>query len=159
MKVLLDTNVIVDVLQQREPWRQDGESIFLAAATNQITACVTAKQLADIHYMTRKLLKGQPHADSLAKQVVGKLMTFIELEDTCAADCQTAMGINNNDFEDAMLIACAARESMDYIVTRNTAHFKGVCNTRCYADGFCQASEREGPELIAPAPSWHNYYI
>ena len=35
------------------------------------------------------------------------------------------MGINNNDFEDAMLMACAARETMDYIVTRNVTHFKG----------------------------------
>jgi len=124
MRVLLDTNVIVDVLQQREPWREDGEAIFIAAAMNQITACVTAKQIADIHYMTKKLFKGQPHVDNLAKQIIGKLMSFMEIEDTCAADCQTAMGINNNDFEDAMLMACAARESMEYIVTRNTEHFK-----------------------------------
>jgi predicted nucleic acid-binding protein len=125
MRVLLDTNIIVDVLQQREPWRQDGEAIFIAAAMNQITACVTAKQIADIHYMTKKLFKGQAHIDHLAKQVIGKLMTFMELEDTSAADCQAAMGINNNDFEDAMLMACAARETMDYIVTRNVTHFKG----------------------------------
>ena len=125
MKVLLDTNVIVDVLQQREPWRKDGETIFIAAAMNRILVCVTAKQIADIHYMAKKLFKGQPHVDNLAKQVIGKLMSFMELEDTCAADCQRAMGINNNDFEDALLIACAARESMDYIVTRNTAHFSG----------------------------------
>ena len=125
MKVLLDTDVIVDVLQQRDPWRQDGEIIFIAAAMNQTIACVTTKQIADIHYMTKKLFKGQPHVDNLAKQVISKLMAFMELEDTCAADCQAAMGINNNDFEDAMLIACAARESMDYIVTRNAEHFKG----------------------------------
>ena len=125
MKILLDTNVIVDVLQQREPWRQDGEKIFIAAAMKQITACVTAKQIADIHYMIKKLFKGQAHVDNLTKQVIGRLMSFMELEDTCASDCQTAMGINNNDFEDAMLIACAARESMDYIVTRNTARFIG----------------------------------
>ena len=124
MRVLLDTNVIVDVLQKREPWRQDGETIFIAAAMNQITACVTAKQIADIHYMTKRLFKGQTHVDHFAKQIIGKLMSFIELEDSCAVDCQTAMGINNNDFEDAMLIACAARESMDYIITRNTGHFK-----------------------------------
>ena len=124
MKVLLDTNVIVDVLQQREPWRQDGEAIFIAAAMNEITVCVTAKQIADIHYMTKKLFKGQPHVDNLARQVVGKLMAFMELEDASAADCQAAMGINNNDFEDAMLIACATRESMDYIITRNEGHFK-----------------------------------
>ena len=127
MRVLLDTNVIVDVLQQREPWREDGEAIFIAAAMNQITACVTAKQIADIHYMTKKLFKGQPHVDNLAKQIIGKLMSFMEIEDTCAADCQTAMGINNNDFEDAMLIACAVRESMSCIVTRNAEHFKGSC--------------------------------
>jgi hypothetical protein len=74
--------------------------------------------------MTKKAFKGQAHVDYLAKQVIGKLMTFMELEDTSAADCQAAMGINNNDFEDAMLMACAARETMDYIVTRNIAHFK-----------------------------------
>lgn len=125
MRVLLDTNVIVDVLQKREPWYHDGEAIFIAAAMNQITACVTAKQIADIHYMTKKLFKGQAHVDHLAKQIIGKLMSFMELNDTCAIDCQTAMGINNNDFEDAMLMACAARESMDYIVTRNTVHFHG----------------------------------
>ena len=125
MKILLDTNVIVDVLQQREPWRKDGETIFIAAAMNRITACVTAKQIADIHYMTKKLLKGHPHVDNLAKQVIGKLMGIMELEDTCAIDCQTAMSISNNDFEDAMLMVSAARESMDYIVTRNVTHFKG----------------------------------
>ena len=53
MRVLLDTYVIIDVLQHREPWCQDGEAIFLAAAMNQITACVTAKQIADIHYLTK----------------------------------------------------------------------------------------------------------
>jgi len=125
MRVLLDTNVIVDVLQKREPWRQDGETIFIAAAMNRIRACVTAKQIADIHYITKKLFKGQAHVDNLAKQIVGKLMSFIELEDTCAADCQTALGINSDDFEDAMLIACATRESMDYLVTRNIGHFTG----------------------------------
>lgn len=125
MKVLLDTNIIIDVLQQREPWRQDGEEIFIAAAAKQITACVTTKQIADIHYMTKRVFKGQPHVDSLAKQVIGKLMAFMEIEDTSVTDCQAALGISNNDFEDAMLITCAARESMDYIVTRNIRHFNG----------------------------------
>ena len=123
MRVLLDTSVIVDVLQQREPWHRDGERIFLAAAMKQITACVTAKQIADIHYLTRKTFKGQTHADNLARQIIGKLLTIMELADTSANDCQSAIGINNNDFEDAMLIAAAARISADYIITRNEEHF------------------------------------
>lgn len=52
MRILLDTNVVVDVLQQREPWHKDGEKIFLAAAMKQLTACITAKQAADIHHLT-----------------------------------------------------------------------------------------------------------
>ncbi len=124
MRILLDTNVVVDVLQQREPWHHDGEKIFLAAAMKQLTACITAKQVADIHYLTKRAFKGQAHTDDLAKQVVIKLLSFIELMDVYATDCHKALGINNNDFEDAMLIAGATRESVDYIVTRNTEHFK-----------------------------------
>ena len=123
MKILLDTNVIVDVLQHREPWRRDGERIFIAAAMKQITACITAKQIADIHYLIRKIFNGQAHADNLARQIIGKLLTIMELIDTRAADCQTAIGINNNDYEDAMLIAGAMRESIGYIITRNGEHF------------------------------------
>ena len=125
MRILLDTNVVVDVLQKREPWHKDGEKIFLAAAMKQLTACITAKQVADIHYLTKRSFKGQAHTDDLAKQVVVKLLSFIELMDVCAADCQTALSINNNDFEDAMLMAGAIRESVDYIVTSNIEHFNG----------------------------------
>ena len=99
MRILLDTNVVVDVLQQREPWHKDGEKIFLAAAMKQLTACITAKQVADIHYLTKRTFKDQAHTDDLAKQVVLKLLSFIELMDVCATDCQTAISINNNDFE------------------------------------------------------------
>lgn len=113
---------------------------------NRITACVTAKQIADIHYMTKKVLKGQPHVDNLAKQVIGKLLSLMELEDTCAIDCQTAMGINNNDFEDAMLMACAARESIDYIITRNKEHFQGssvpVVTPSDFVSGLLQADNK-----------------
>ena len=146
MRVLLDTNVIIDVLQHREPWCQDGEAIFLAAAMNQITACVTAKQIADIHYLTKKLFSGQVHTDARSRQVIEKLMTFMELLDVRAADCKSAIGINNNDFEDAMLIACAARESIDYLVTRNLEHFRHSAVSVLTPSDFVKlmAGSREG---------------
>ena len=45
------------ILLAIETGMRAGEIIFIAAAMNQITACVTAKQIADIHYMTKKHLK------------------------------------------------------------------------------------------------------
>ena len=48
MRVLLDTNIVVDVLQRREPWFQDGAVIFRAIANKQIEGCLTAKQITDL---------------------------------------------------------------------------------------------------------------
>lgn len=125
MKVLLDTNVILDVLQNREPWVHDGVRIFRAAAANEITAYVTAKQIADIHFFARKLFSGQESVDEKARQVIGKLMSLFIIADTTADDCMNALSIGNGDYEDAILIACASREKMDCIITRNTEHFTG----------------------------------
>ncbi|MBR0186283.1 MAG: PIN domain-containing protein [Synergistaceae bacterium] len=124
MKVLLDTNIIVDVLQKREPWFEAGEKIFLAVAGNLITGCVTAKELADIYYFSRKQFKGFDNVDEKARLVIAKLLSLFEVVDTLGIDCENALAIQNNDYEDAIMIASAVRVGVDCIVTRNTEHYK-----------------------------------
>jgi predicted nucleic acid-binding protein len=124
MRAILDTNVVVDVLQRHEPWFQDGAVIFRAIANKQVTGCLTAKQIADLHFFSRKQFKGEENVDARARQVVGKILSLFELIDTLGIDCQNALGINNGDYEDAILIESAARAGVEYIVTRNPAHYK-----------------------------------
>lgn len=124
MRVLLDTNVIVDVLQRREPWFSDGQIIFYAIANNQITGCITAKEAADIHFFSRKQFSGQENVDAKARQVMTKLYALFELVDTLGIDCQNAIAIDNNDYEDAIMIESAIRSGLDCIVTRNPDHFR-----------------------------------
>ena len=124
MRAILDTNVVVDVLQRREPWFQDGAVIFRAIANKQVTGCLTAKQIADLHFFSRKQFKGEENVDARARQVVGKILSLFELIDTLGIDCQNALGINNGDYEDAILIESVARAGVEYIVTRNPAHYK-----------------------------------
>lgn len=124
MRVILDTNVVVDVLQRREPWFQDVSVIFLAIANKRVIGCLTAKQIADLHFFSRKQFKGEENVDDRARQVIGKLLTLFELIDTLSIDCKNALGIKNGDYEDAMLIESAARAGVDCIVTRNPAHYK-----------------------------------
>ena len=124
MRAILDTNVVVDVLQRREPWFQDGAVIFRDIANKQVTGCLTAKQIADLHFFSRKQFKGEENVDARARQVVGKILSLFELIDTLGIDCQNALGINNGDYEDAILIESAARAGVEYIVTRNPAHYK-----------------------------------
>ena len=124
MKVLLDTNVVVDVLQGRDPWCEPGKKIFLAAAHKEIIGCITAKEATDIHYFSRKQFKGEDNVDEKARQILTKLFSLFDVIDTLEADCKNAMAISNNDYEDAVMIACAMREGIDCIVTRNAEHFK-----------------------------------
>lgn len=123
MRVLLDTNVIVDVLQQREPWFADGRILFLAAANHQITGCLTAKEVTDLHFFSRKQFRGEENADAKACTVIAKLLCLFEVIDTTAADCREALAIPNRDYEDAVMIAAAIRGGVDCIVTSNPDHF------------------------------------
>ena len=123
MRVILDTNVLLDILQNRMPWAKDAVVIFRAVAGNQIAGCITAKQAADLHFFSRKMFKGEENVDAKARQVISKLLSLFDLVDTLGVDCQNALGINNSDYEDAILIASAAREKIDCIITRNTEHF------------------------------------
>lgn len=124
MRAIIDTNVIIDVLQKREQWFETGGKIFIAAANQRFTGCITAKQTADIHFFSRKQFKGQDNADEKARQVLYGLLSLFEVIDTLAADCRDAMGIGNNDYEDALMIASAQRAGVDSIVTRDPKHYR-----------------------------------
>ena len=143
MRVLLDTNVIVDVLQRREPWFTDGQKIFYAIANKQITGCLTARQIADLNYFSGKQFKGEENVDAGARQVVGKLLAIFEMIDPLGIDCQNALGINNGDYEDAILTESAVRAGVDCIVTRNPAHYRET-TVRVYApDEFVSVISRQ----------------
>ena len=108
MKVLIDTNVMIDVLQNRQPWVLDGTSIFRAVAVQQITGCITAKQIADIHFFSRKLFSGQDNVDARTRQITGRILSLFTLIDTLASDCRDALGNSNGDYEDAITVGNGA---------------------------------------------------
>ena len=124
MKALIDTNVIVDVLQNRLPWSEEGRKIFYAAAMDRFEGCITSKQSADLYYFSRKQFSGTESAEAKARQVLGRLFELFHIVDTRGIDCIQALAFDNSDYEDALLITNAQRENPDCIVTRNAGHFK-----------------------------------
>lgn len=119
MKVLVDTCVIVDVLQNREPFAADAQRVFLAAANKQIQAYVTAKSVTDLYYLTHRLT----HSDHETRQILTKLLYLFDVLDTTAMDCRQALASEMSDYEDAVMAATAVRSEMDRIVTRNTKDY------------------------------------
>ncbi len=115
MKVLLDTCVVIDALQKREPFSEDAQNIFLAVANWKIEGYITAKSVTDICYLTHRLT----HSDAATRDILNKLFSIFGILDTTANDCREAVFFDVTDYEDAVMIMAAEREKMDYIVTRN----------------------------------------
>lgn len=120
MRALLDTCVILDALQNREPFCKDAQDIFLYAANNAFVGCITAKAATDIYYLMHR----HTHDDRASREVLTKLFTLFEVLDTAGIDCRRAIPSPVSDFEDAVMIETAARTEMDCIVTRNSDDFK-----------------------------------
>lgn len=122
MKILFDTCVIIDVLQSRQPFCADGQKLFTSVAEGKIKGFITPNSVTDIFYLTHRAL----HDNKKAKKILGTLFEFFAIIDTTAGDCHNALHSSVADFEDAVVCACAEREKIDYIVTRNIKDYKNA---------------------------------
>lgn len=120
MKALVDTNVIVDALTSREPWKESAEKIFLMAANHTMDAYITASSATDIYYLVRKYL----HDTRQAKQVMGKLYFLMGILAVTRDECVDALASAVSDYEDAVIERTAVKADMDYIITRNVNDYQ-----------------------------------
>ena len=121
MRVLVDTNVFLDYLMQREPWTADSRKIFMLAAEQKGEFFMAAKTAVDIHYLLKKSL----HDEAEVRRALEKLMKLFTPADTRGTDCLLALQSNLSDYEDAVLTETALRIRADCIVTRNIRDFAG----------------------------------
>jgi len=115
MRVLVDTNIILDFLLARDLFLPDAEALFQLMRSGQIVGFVTATTLTDIFYIARR------HSRSMerAREAVGLIVSSMEV---CPVDrevVELALGFVTPDFEDAVQIACAVVQGLDAIVTRD----------------------------------------
>lgn len=115
MNVLFDTCVIIDGLQQREPFCKEANQLFFAVGNKIITGLITAKSMADIHYLTHKNL----HNENATRTLLKNLVSVFYVLDTTSNDCFNALSSPIKDYEDAIMAETAERENVDCIVTRN----------------------------------------
>ncbi|HBU11806.1 MAG TPA: DNA-binding protein [Clostridiales bacterium] len=121
MKLLIDTNVILDACLSRAPWNESAEKIILACAEEKAIGCITASSITDIYYILRKTLQSSEQA----KQAILKILAIFDVLDVTGLDCEKAFELPIPDYEDALLAHCAKRHKVEWIVTRNPKDFEG----------------------------------
>ncbi len=115
MRALIDTCIIVDALQSRQPFCAEAQEIFLAAANKRFSGFITAKSATDIYYLTHRYT----HNDKDTRTILNTLFVLFDLLDTAGMDCRRAISSDISDFEDAVMVESALRCDIDCIVTRN----------------------------------------
>lgn len=119
MRVLIDTNIILDFLLQRSPFCEDAELLFQLIDSGQVIGYVTATTLTDIFYIARK------HTRSIeqARQAVSEILTVMQICPVNRAVLEAALNSGLTDFEDAAQIFCAVAQGLDSILTRDNQGF------------------------------------
>lgn len=115
MNVVVDTCVIIDAMQGREPFCKDAQSIFVLCANRRFDGLLTAKAVTDIYYLTHRLT----HSRKETLDILTRICTLFRILDTTAEDIRNAFLMGIPDFEDAVMIETAKRSRADCIVTRN----------------------------------------
>jgi predicted nucleic acid-binding protein len=118
VRVLLDTNILLDVLLNRAPWVAASSAIWAACDQGRLDGFVPASVLTDIFYIARRATD-----IATARVAVGLCLATFAI---CPVDRQTlehATTLPGSDFEDNVQLACAAIANLDAIVTRNPRDF------------------------------------
>lgn len=119
MKVLLDTNVILDVWFAREPFVKDSARVLGLVERKSLDGVVCPTSITTLHYLAKKVA-----GDKRARSLIQELLNICQVSTLSVEDFATALSSKIADFEDAVIEAVALSEKVDVIVTRNTVDFK-----------------------------------
>ena len=120
MRVLLDTNVVLDLLLQRDPWRAQAEALAQAGAEGRIQPHVSASSITDIFYISRRLVGAEQ-----ARRVVRACLDSLQVVGVTRELLDAAERRPGLDLEDNLQIECAVAAGLEAIVTRDPRGFAG----------------------------------
>lgn len=119
MKLFIDTNVVLDLLQYREPWVHDTIVLFQLAKEKEIELVITDLTFVNVVYIAGKNFDKKKITETLKD--LKKLVLIVTIGDACI---EQALNGDFSDFEDATQYFAAKREQVDYILTRDVDGFK-----------------------------------
>jgi len=120
MKVLIDTNVLIDFILTREPYADDAENILTFCKNKKITNYITSHSIMNIFYILRK--------EYTLEDRRSILLNLCKILDVIGIDSNKIENALKNekfsDMEDCLQSECADSSNSDYIITRNIKDFR-----------------------------------
>lgn len=120
MKILIDTNVVLDVLLKREPFYHNGAKILNLSGRSDINLYVSASAITDIYYIANQTIRNREEV----KRLLINLVKVISIASVSKDEIKNALLLLWSDFEDSVQYSVAILQEMDGIVTRNPNDYK-----------------------------------
>lgn len=118
MRVVVDTNVILDILLNRKEFYDSAYGVLKLAAQNRIDCSIIAGSITDIYYIIKRSTDHKT-----AKEAIIRIIEIVSVSDIQPGDIRQALLLDMRDFEDAVLSCAAKRIKADCIITRNAKDF------------------------------------
>ena len=120
MRLLIDTNIILDVLFEREGLFEESKAVLKLCETGKIDGYITASSLTDLFYIIKKHL----HSTEKTYDVLGQILNIVKILPVTTEDVNKAFLRREKDFEDTLQATCALTNKCEGIVTRNVKDFE-----------------------------------
>ncbi len=118
-KILIDTNVLLDYLLEREPFFDDAKKVILSCIEGNIKGCIAAHSISNMFFILRK-----DYTAKERREILLNLCTIFNIEGIDKAKLLSGLANEDfSDFEDCLQMECAKSYGAEYIVTRNVADY------------------------------------
>jgi predicted nucleic acid-binding protein len=118
MRVLFDTNVIVDLLLDRDPFSEAAATLTARVERGTLAGIVCATTITTVYYLVAKAANAE-----FARAQVRKLLELFEIAPVTRPVVEAAFELPFGDFEDAVIHEAAREALAEAIVTRNLSDF------------------------------------
>lgn len=119
IKLFIDSDIILDLLAEREPHYVHAARLFSLIDQNKITGYTSPLIFANLHYLLKK------HTTNLlALKSLRKLKTLISILPIDERVIEQSLNSEFNDFEDAIQYFTAVNNGITQIITRNKTDYK-----------------------------------
>ena len=120
---MLDTNVVIDFLQQREPFYESSRLLMALGRIGEFELWLLESQFTDLVYILTD--GGNKSLVSSALERLRGLRTFVEVHSSGPEEIDLMLASTWNDPEDALIYEAALQLQADAIITRNRSDFEG----------------------------------
>ena len=118
MKLLIDTNVLLDIFLCREQFVADAKKLFIMKQFRDAELWIAAQSYTDLYYVGAKA-----HGSARMQETLKEVSPLLNVCSLDGADISNALSEQREDFEDCLIWRAAKKIKADYIVTRNAADF------------------------------------